>query len=107
MLEYFFELVKVVAIVLISLFLIMFFVMIGFKKWDEKLVAQEMEKVEAAIEDGYDVYLEGELKDAKTLDLSQYEISIDDENKIVKLTREREKEETRTNTTVVYPIMIH
>lgn len=58
---------------------------IGYKqiKENEKLYSH----AEEVIADGYDVYLEGELKDAKTLDLSQYEISIDDENKIVKLTR--------------------
>lgn len=39
----------------------------------------------------YDFYLEGELKDAKTLELSQYEINIDEENKIVKLTRMNNK----------------
>ena len=52
-------------------------------KENEKLYSH----AEEVIADGYDVYLEGELKNAKTLDLEQYKISIDDENKIVKLTK--------------------
>ena len=97
----FFEIVGVVIIVFIVLNIVFFFFAMGAKKWDEKLVTQDMKKVEAAIEDGYDVYLEGELKDAKTLDLAQYEISIDDENKIVKLTREN-----RENTDEIRPVYV-
>lgn len=46
-------------------------------------------RVEAAlkIEEGYSTYLEGELVDGTKLDISQYIVEIDDENNIVKLTK--------------------
>ncbi len=47
------------------------------------------------------VRLHGEKKDAKTLDLAQYEISIDDENRIVKLTRKN-----RENTDEIRPVYV-
>lgn len=88
------EIIKMVAKMALVIIIVaqvglaaIFCVKIKAKEYDDKLLKQDIEEVEALIDDGYEVYLEGEKKDAKTLDLAQYEISIDDENRIVKLTR--------------------
>lgn len=87
------KMASVIVIVAAVFFVAILYIKVKAKEYDDKLLKQDIEKVEELIDDGYEVYLEGEKKDAKTLDLAQYEISIDDENKIVKLTRK-----TRENT---------
>ena len=100
------KMASVIVIVAAVFFVAILYIKVKAKEYDDKLLKQDIEEVEALIDDGYEVYLEGEKKDAKTLDLSQYEISIDDENKIVKLTR-NERREVITNRTVIYPLLFH
>lgn len=102
------EIIKMVAKMALVIIIVaqvglaaIFCVKIKAKEYDDKLLKQDIEKVEELIDDGYEVYLEGEKKDAKTLDLAQYEISIDDENKIVKLTRKN-----RENTDEIRPVYV-
>lgn len=100
------KMASVIVIVAAVFFVAILYIKVKAKEYDDKLLKQDIEKVEELIDDGYEVYLEGEKKDAKTLDLAQYEISIDDENRIVKLTR-NERREVITNRTVIYPLLFH
>ena len=80
------------------------FLLIGIIGGATSIVKEEQLKndIPVYIEEGYNVYLDGEMIDPDTIDFAHYEISVDENKQSIFLTKKAEK---KSNSSIV-PIII-